>query len=69
MYFHIIVETKEKVGKNSNYETLYEYDKTDLDQIKTDLVIPYLKKDKFQFKGYFLSDNNVRRIADRKSVV
>ena len=67
MYFHIIVETKEKVGKNSNYETLYEYDKTDLDQIKTDLVIPYLKKDKFQFKGYFLSDNNVRRIAIKRT--
>ncbi len=68
MYFHIIVETTEKVGKNSDYETLYEYDKTDLEKIKSDLVIPYLNKDKFQFKGYFLTDSKVRRIAIKKTI-
>ena len=67
MYYHVIIETNEKIGKTKRYEKLYDYDIDDLDKIQKEIIIPYKNSDSFQFKGYFLEPSKIRRIAIKSS--
>lgn len=66
MYYHVLVETKEKTGKGLNNK-YFELDKTDLLEIKQDIIYPYLEKKGFQFDGYFLNYEDISRIVIKKS--
>ena len=63
MYYHIIIERNEKMGKTGKYESLYEFDNQDLDRIKSELVIPYKTGKQIIFKGYPLEKKDIRRFA------
>ncbi|MDB4643246.1 nucleotide-binding protein [Flavobacteriaceae bacterium] len=67
MYYQVLIETKEKVGKSQNNRQYFELDKTDLQEIKEDIVIPYLQKNEFQFDGYFLNPKDIARVIIKES--
>lgn len=67
MYYHVLIETTEKVGKNGRNKSYFERDKTDLSEIKKKIVEPFLNKEGFQFDGYFLHHKEIRRLIIRSS--
>ena len=56
-YYHVLIET------NEPHEKYYELDKTDLSEIKAEVILPYLKEEKFIFDGYFLDKSKIKRIV------
>ena len=67
MYYQVLVETNEKVGKSGSYKEHYELDKTDISEIEDDVIIPYLKGEQFQFDGYFIQAKEVKRIIVKET--
>lgn len=67
MYYHVLIETKEKTGKNQTNKKYFELDKTDLSEIKEDIIFPYLANETFQFNGYFLNRDNISRVVIKES--
>lgn len=67
MYFHVLVETSEKVGKNKENRKLYELDKTDISEIENDVIMPYVQGKQFQFDGYFINPTEVKRITVKQT--
>ncbi len=67
MFYHIIVETTEKVGKRGENREYFELDKPDLKDAMERIIYPYIRKDGFQFDGYFLQYNEIRRIAIKQT--
>lgn len=61
-YYHVFIET------NEPSEKYYELDKTDLSEIKEEIIIPYLKGEQFMFDGYNLNQAKVKRILIKESV-
>ena len=60
-YYHVLVETK------NPSEKYYELDKTDLSEIKEEIVIPYLNGKEFTVDGYFLDKSKVKRFIIKES--
>lgn len=67
MYFHVIIETNEKVGKSGQNKEYFELDKKDLQEIESRIIVPFLKGTKFQFNGYFLNPTNISRLIVRST--
>lgn len=67
MFYHVLIETSEKVGKNGAYKAHLELDKPELDEIENDVIIPYLKNEQFQFDGYFINAGEVKRIVVKET--
>lgn len=63
MYFQVVIETSEKVGKTDKNRQYLELDKTDLTEIEERIIDPYLRGEEFQFNGYFFSKAEIKRIA------
>ena len=60
-YYHVLIESYESSKPH------YELDKTDLSEIKEEIVIPYIKGEQFMLKGYFLDKSKVKRIIIAES--
>ena len=67
-YYHVIIETTDKVGKSGSFEKLYDYDKTNLDEIINNYVVPYVASKDIHFKGYFIQKNKIRRFAIKETI-
>lgn len=67
MYYQVIVESHEKIGKEKENRKYYELDKTETSEILDQIIIPYLKKDEIQFDGYFLKYDDIARIAIKET--
>jgi len=67
LYYHVIVEKDEKLGKSTNYKQYFELDKTDTESILKDIIIPFLMNKEIHFDGYFLKRNEIKRIAIKKT--
>ena len=67
MFYQVLIETSEKAGKNGDYERFFELDKTDLSEIEDDVVVPYLQGRKFQFDGYFMQPDEIKRIVVKQT--
>lgn len=67
MYYQVLIETKEKGGKDKDNRQYFELDKTELQEIKEDIIIPYLENKKFQFNGYFLEYNDIVRVVVKET--
>jgi predicted nucleotide-binding protein len=63
MYFHVVIETNEKVGKNERPKRHIERDHSNLDTIKKEIVRPFLAREQFQVNGYFLDASRITRLA------
>ena len=57
LYYHLLIET------NEPSEKYYVLNKTNLSEIKEEIIIPYLKGEQFMFDGYFLDNSKVKRIV------
>jgi len=66
MYYHVIIEVVEQFSKSKNRE-LFELDKTDLSEIEDDFIMPFLKKEQFQFNGYFINAVDVKRLVIKET--
>jgi hypothetical protein len=68
MFYHVLIETTEKVGKRgTNGKTYFEFDLTSLAEIEQRVIGPYLSGKGFQFNGYFLKYDEIRRIAIKQT--
>ncbi|SHH75676.1 hypothetical protein [Clostridium grantii] len=67
MFYHVLVETSEKIGKSNQNKKIYELDIRNRDDILNQTITPYLKKEKFQFDGYFLNYEDIVRIVIKSS--
>jgi hypothetical protein len=67
MYYHVIVETSERIGKKDANRKYYELDRTSLPDIVARVVHPFLRQNDLQIDGYFLNHSDIRRIAVRQS--
>jgi predicted nucleotide-binding protein len=65
-FYQVAIETKEK-GKNQQNETYFELDKTDKQEMINDIIIPFLKKEDFQFDGYFINAPEIKRLEVKSS--
>jgi len=63
MYYQVLIEINEKVGKSKANKTLYEIDRTSKDELLHDVVIPFINKEDFQFDGYFLKVSGIVRMV------
>jgi len=61
LYYHIKIELKEK-DKKDNYTKLSELDKTEINEIINDTILPYLQGEEFLFDGRMLIKNDIRSI-------
>lgn len=66
MYYHVIVETKEK-DKKSEYMTYYELNSTSLDEIMEFVVTPYSKKEQIYIDGRHISCADIRSLKIKSS--
>lgn len=67
MYYHVILETDDKIGKNQQFQVLYDFDIIDLEKLKIEVLKPFEENLKFQFKGYFIHPNKIRRLSIKQS--
>lgn len=67
MYYQVLIETSEKVGKAGNNKQYFELDKTDLTEIEERIVYPFLREEDFQFDGYFLKFGEIKRITIKET--
>ena len=59
-YYHVVIES-DSIGQ------CFELDKTELSELKEDVILPYLKGDQFYFDGYHLRSTKETRIRIMKS--
>ena len=62
MFYQILIETKEKVGKSNQNREITVLDKTSRDEVLKKIVIPYLNKSEFIFNGYRLDNQKINRL-------
>ena len=67
MYFQVLIETNEKVGRSGKNKQYFELDKSDLAEIEERVIGPFFRGEDFQFDGYFLSKSEVKRIAIKRT--
>lgn len=67
MFYQVLVETSEKVGKTGRNKQYFELDKTDLEEINQKIIYPFLRKEDFQFDGYFLKFDEIKRITIKET--
>lgn len=60
-YYHIYIVS------NDPRAQCFELDKTDLSELKEDVILPYLKGDEFYFDGYNLNVTKIDRVLIMKS--
>ena len=60
-YYHVLIEINEFT------KSYYELDKTDLSEIKGEIVGPYLRGEQFFFNGAFLDNAKIKRILIKES--
>jgi len=62
MYYQILVETTEKIGKSKTNKVITDIDKTDKSEMLNDILIPYLKNEEFIVNGYILKKQDIQRL-------
>lgn len=67
MYFQVLIETNERVGKAGKNKQYFELDKTDLSEIEDRVIAPFIRGDDFQFDGYFLNKKEVKRVTIKET--
>lgn len=68
MYYSVLIETTEKDGASGRNRRYYELDNTDLADIERRIIQPYLLKKEFQFDGYFLKYDEIKRISVKETL-
>jgi predicted nucleotide-binding protein len=67
MYYHVLIETTEIVGKEGEYRKLSEFDEMDLNKIETRVIRPFLLKEEIHFDGCFLARSDIKRVLIKET--
>ena len=67
MYYQVLIETSENVGKEGKNKQYFELDKKDLAEIEERIIYPFLREEDFQFDGYFLKFGEIKRITIKET--
>lgn len=67
MYYHVLLETNEKIDKRGNFKQYFLLDQEKLSDIELEIVIPYLNENTFHFDGYFIEPKTVKRLVIKQS--
>lgn len=67
VYYHVLLETKNKIGKENEYEILYKYDISDIYKVQKDFVIPYINEQKILFNGMNIEYKDIRRLVIKQT--
>lgn len=67
MFYHVLIETKEKVGKSKNNRIIYLKDNPNLSEIISEIVAPYLRGQDFYYEGFNLNKSSIVRLVVKKS--
>ncbi len=62
MYYSVLIETSEGTGKNKKILPVIESDYSNLEKIKSNVLVPYFQGEKFLMDGYFLNKSQISRI-------
>ncbi len=62
MYYQILIETSEKIGKSKTNKVITEIDIIDKSVIINDVLVPYLKNQEFIVNGYTLKKQDIQRM-------
>lgn len=62
MYYHLLIETSEKIGKSKTNRIVTDIDRTDLNLIIEEVIIPYQKGQEFVVNGFVLVKKNIIRL-------
>ncbi|MDK2375504.1 nucleotide-binding protein [Serratia fonticola] len=65
-YYHIVVETIDR-DANKRFIKIIEYDRRDLEEIKSEVINPYSKKEEVYIDGAYLKPANIRSLKIKKS--
>jgi predicted nucleotide-binding protein len=67
MYYQILIETTEKVDESDANKQYFELDRSSLDDIEAQIVLPYLRKEEFLFSGRLLKFKEIKRILIKET--
>lgn len=67
MYYQILIETTEKVDESDTNKQYFELDRSSLDDIEANIVLPYLRKEEFLFSGRLLKFIEIKRILIKET--
>ncbi|MDE2420801.1 MAG: nucleotide-binding protein [Gammaproteobacteria bacterium] len=67
MYYQILIETTEKVDESDANKQYFELDRSSLDDIEANIVLPYLRKEEFVFSGKSLKFKEIKRILIKET--
>lgn len=67
MFYHVLTETIEKVGKSNNNREISELNRTDKNTIIDDILVPFLQQEMFQLNGHFLQPAQVKRLVVKQT--
>ncbi len=67
MYYHVIAEINEKVGKSGNNKEISELNKTDITVIEDEIITPFLQDKRFQIDGHFLQSGQIKRLVVKQT--
>lgn len=67
MYYQVLIETNEKAGKSDKFKQYFELDQTEPSQIEERIISPFLRKEEFQFDGYFMKAGEIKRITIKET--
>ena len=68
MYYQILIETTEKIDESDVNKQYFELDRSSLDDIEKNIVLPYLRKEEFVFSGKILKFIEIKRILIKESL-
>lgn len=67
MYYQILIETTEKVDESDANKQYFELDRSSLEDIEANIVLPYLRKEEFVFSGKSLKFKEIKRILIKET--
>lgn len=67
MYYHVLIETNEKLEESGLNKQFFELDQPDLSDIELKIVAPYLRKEELQFAGQTLKFKDIKRILIKQT--
>ena len=62
MYYQILIETTEKIGKSKENKVITEIDVVNKKEIINDILRPYLSDEQFTVNGYILNKKDIARL-------
>ena len=67
LYYHVLIETKDTGKKGGESEKYLELDRINKQEIMDDIIIPFIKQESFQFDGYFVNPDKLKRLVVKTS--